>query len=320
MKTNILHSTIAVLLSALPLVRAEEKSSSSSSSVTTNVNGTATITIEVNGKKETKTFKLGDGQPFTFKVEDGGAVASGSVGGGDGKQPGKQAPAKHEKVTWLGVATATVSDDLRAQLPINPGEGLSVTHVAPESPAAKAGIVEHDILLRFDDQILMQPDQLRALVKAHKPGDSVKLTYLRKGEQKDASVTLVEHEQEEQDDVQRWFGGFERGAGKAKEIQERLRSMKEKFPGIIVDKKSFLIGPDGVLKQLDGTKIEETLQLLRKQIEQSNINGEAGELIRKSLEEAIRNAKELLEKAEDAVKEKGAPAEKKEEKPQPGTR
>src|SRR4051794_21394431 len=43
--------------------------SSASSSVITNSDGTATVTIEVNGKKETRSFKLGE-EPFSLKLQD----------------------------------------------------------------------------------------------------------------------------------------------------------------------------------------------------------------------------------------------------------
>jgi hypothetical protein len=91
MKTNILNSTIALLLAALPPAQAQdqnapndagkkEEKKSSSASVVAQGSGEVTIEIDVNGKKERKTFKLGDNQPFTWKLEENGTGAVAKAG------------------------------------------------------------------------------------------------------------------------------------------------------------------------------------------------------------------------------------------------
>ena len=104
-------------------------------------------------------------------------------------EPGEKAPT----VTWLGVTTESASDELRDQLALDPGVGLTVFGVSPGGPAAKAGLQTHDILTRFGDQILMDPDQLKNLVHIKKAGDRVALTYLHKGKEVTAELTLGEH-------------------------------------------------------------------------------------------------------------------------------
>jgi hypothetical protein len=335
MKTNILNSTIALLLAGLPLAQAqddskidegkegkkieksERKENRSSATVTAQGSGEVTIEMDVNGKKERKTFKLDGNQPFTWKLEDGGAGAVARAG--ELLRAHKIPGGKMEKVTWLGLATQPVGDEVRAQLPLQPGEGLTVRHIMPDSPAAKAGLAEHDILTRLDDQILVSTDQLHSLVKMRKPGDSVKIAYLRKGEKKETTATLVEHESEVfRGDAFQLFkdgkGGVifgEGGRERIKELEERLRDMKGKIPGMIVDKKSFLIGPDGVVKKYSAEKIEELMDNLRKQVDNLQTSPEAREEVRKTVEEALRNAREAVEKVEDLVKKN------QEEKPQP---
>ena len=98
------------------------------------------------------------------------------------------------KAVWLGVTTEAASDEVRSQLSLDPGVGLTVFGVTPDSPAAAAGLQNHDILVRFGDQKLMDPDQLRNLVRAKKAGDPVELTYVRKGREAKASAILAEHE------------------------------------------------------------------------------------------------------------------------------
>jgi PDZ domain len=321
MKTNLLNIIAAAAIAAFTPARAEEKKdeaqskSSSSSSVTTNADGTATVTIEVNGKKETKTFKLGDGKPFTFKVEDGGAVAI--AGGGAGKAE----PAKKEKVTWLGVATGPVGDDVRAQLPLKDGEAITITHVVPESPAAKAGIEAHDILTRFDSQIIVSPEQLKTLVKMHKAGDKVKLSTLRKGQPREAEVTFEEHEVEvgRDDPFLKWLDapGIQRLPGRnflrgddddknpiGESLRNKLKDMKERFPGVIVDRKAFIFGPDGKTQKLEGDfKLDDILELTRKHLDEANLPADVREQIRKSVEEAVKSGTELFREKEGRVGE-----------------
>lgn len=94
-----------------------------------------------------------------------------------------------ETVTFLGVEAMPVSTTVSVQLGLPRGTGLVVTHVAPKSPVD--GVLhEHDILLQLDDQILIETRQLAVLIRNHKEGDEVVLTYLRGGQKATAKVKL----------------------------------------------------------------------------------------------------------------------------------
>ncbi|WP_367872704.1 S1C family serine protease [Luteolibacter sp. Populi] len=99
-------------------------------------------------------------------------------------------------VTFLGVSAIPVPHELAAHLPLDEDTGLGVEGVVADGPAAKAGLAKSDVLMKLDDQILIHPRQLSVLVANHKEGDSVKLTYLRKGEVKEATVTLGKREEQ----------------------------------------------------------------------------------------------------------------------------
>lgn len=122
--------------------------------------------------------------------------------------PGRPGPGEHferrffarhdelgekEPSTFLGVETIPVSPTLTAQLGLSNGAGLVVRHVVPDSPAA-AALQPHDILLKMDDQILIEPRQFSVLVRNHKEGDEVTLTYVRAGKQTSAKVKLAKHD------------------------------------------------------------------------------------------------------------------------------
>jgi membrane-associated protease RseP (regulator of RpoE activity) len=98
---------------------------------------------------------------------------------------------------WLGVSTEEIGDDVRSLLPDTVTGGLMVRHVDAESPAAKAGIQVNDILLKLDDQILVNPAQLRSLIHLRKEGDAVALAGLRKGKELEYKPALVMKDDED---------------------------------------------------------------------------------------------------------------------------
>jgi M6 family metalloprotease-like protein len=55
-----------------------------------------------------------------------------------------------------------------------------VTEIEPDSPAARAGLLADDLLLRLDRQTVRSADELRDLLQARAPGDAVSLQVTRK--------------------------------------------------------------------------------------------------------------------------------------------
>jgi serine protease Do len=98
-----------------------------------------------------------------------------------------------ESVTFLGIEATPVPPVLTAQLGLPKGAGLVVNHVVPDS-AAVGALQENDILLKLDDQLLIEARQLSVLVRNHQEGDEVTLTYIRGGKQATAKVKLGKHE------------------------------------------------------------------------------------------------------------------------------
>ena len=94
-------------------------------------------------------------------------------------------------VTWLGVYAEEVSEALSSQLGLKSGEGLLITYVAGDSPAAKAGLQKNDVLVELRDQLLVHPAQLIKLIRSHNEGDVVKLTFLRQGKKQTVSATMA---------------------------------------------------------------------------------------------------------------------------------
>jgi serine protease Do len=114
-----------------------------------------------------------------------------------GHPPGS--PGGHEKAPkvpaiFLGVETSQVPTVVSEQLGLSKGLGLVVEYVVPDSPAAAAGIQQNDILKMLNDQILIEPSQLRKLLQTFSDGADVTLTILRKGQEQKVTVKLTKKE------------------------------------------------------------------------------------------------------------------------------
>lgn len=116
----------------------------------------------------------GDGQHFNIKID-------------------KDGPVEMEKVAYLGVETMPVDPTVAAQLGLPRETGLVIRRVAEGSPAASL-LQKHDILMKIDDQILIDMRQLSVLVRNRKTGDEVKLTLMRGGKETTVKVKLGERE------------------------------------------------------------------------------------------------------------------------------
>ena len=87
----------------------------------------------------------------------------------------------------LGLRLARASEVLRQQLALARGAGLVVEEVTPGSTADKAGFRQHDVLVLLDDQMLLLPEQLAALLEASNGTTTPACTLLRGG----AKVTIA---------------------------------------------------------------------------------------------------------------------------------
>jgi hypothetical protein len=90
----------------------------------------------------------------------------------------------------FGVHIRRADDTLRKHLKIKSGIGLVVESVVPESGAAAAGVQIDDVLLKFDDQWLINSEQFTTLVQNSAVGQEVKVTLVREGLSQELLVTL----------------------------------------------------------------------------------------------------------------------------------
>jgi membrane-associated protease RseP (regulator of RpoE activity) len=97
----------------------------------------------------------------------------------------------------LGVVVSPVPEALARHLKLADPSGLLVETVMKDSAAAAAGIRKHDVLVKFDDQILVNAEQLHALIRQRKPKEQVQLTLYREGQEQRLKVALGESKKED---------------------------------------------------------------------------------------------------------------------------
>ena len=94
---------------------------------------------------------------------------------------------------YLGISMAPegLDDAKKKELGINSdADGVFVMETAPNGAAAQAGIKKGDVITTINDQPVTSDARLAELIATQKPGDHVKINYIRDGAQKTADVVL----------------------------------------------------------------------------------------------------------------------------------
>ena len=91
---------------------------------------------------------------------------------------------------WLGVEIREVTPDKAKDLKLSSPGGVIVTEVEPDSPAAKAGLKENDVITQYHGQTVEGTVQFRRLVRETPPGRTVALVITRDGASQNLSVEL----------------------------------------------------------------------------------------------------------------------------------
>jgi serine protease Do len=91
---------------------------------------------------------------------------------------------------YLGVVIAPVTPDLAAELKARPGQGVAVAQVMPDSPAAKAGIEEQDVIIEFNGERITGPRELQEAVERTEIDKQRSLTVLRDGKERKLDIVI----------------------------------------------------------------------------------------------------------------------------------
>jgi len=99
---------------------------------------------------------------------------------------------KHGKVVrgWLGVMVQHVNADLAKEFGLEKPMGALVGEVMKDSPAAKGGIKQGDVIIKFMDKEIHQMNELPAMVAQTPVGTNAKTTIIRKGKEKILTIKI----------------------------------------------------------------------------------------------------------------------------------
>ena len=153
---------------------------------------------------------------------------------------------------FLGIAMDPVNPTTRAQLNLPEGIGVVVSYVAKGSPAEKGGLEFNDVITQLDNQLIINPEQLQALIRTKKPGDEVTLTYYRKAKEQTAMVKLGKGEMKSIEEAQpeglrlqngQWqrfnlpgglglFNQFQIRPGNPKQMEEQMKQLRKQLQNL----------------------------------------------------------------------------------------
>jgi S1-C subfamily serine protease len=103
---------------------------------------------------------------------------------------------------YLGITSARLTKDLADQLKLPTDKGALVQEVVPDGPADKAGIrggvstspteiaAGGDLIVEMDGRKVNSPDDVAAAIADNKPGDRVRVRFLRGGKERSVEITL----------------------------------------------------------------------------------------------------------------------------------
>ncbi|MBE0567113.1 MAG: DegQ family serine endoprotease [Krumholzibacteria bacterium] len=142
---------------------------------------------------------------------------------------------------YLGVLPQEVDQNVANYYGMDRPRGVIVTQVNADTPAAKAGLKEGDIILSVDGTEIRNPSMLRNVISLSEVGSEAKVKLLRDGKEKTLGVTLEKFPEDTRTARANPQGGGTEDESLAgvtvRELSERTRSMgniPENITGLLV--------------------------------------------------------------------------------------
>ncbi|MFP4082156.1 MAG: S1C family serine protease, partial [Candidatus Aminicenantes bacterium] len=99
---------------------------------------------------------------------------------------------------YLGVQIQDINEDIKDFLKLESKKGAYVTKVEPDTPAEKAGIKRHDVIIEVNGEPVEDKNDLSFTIADIQPGTKVEIKVIRDGKEKTLTAELVELEPEEE--------------------------------------------------------------------------------------------------------------------------
>jgi Do/DeqQ family serine protease len=94
----------------------------------------------------------------------------------------------------LGVEGNELNSKASTELGIKDTEGFYINKVTKNSGAEKAGLKSGDVIKKLDNQKISSFAELTGYINTKRPNDKVQVTYVREGETKTTTVTLIKND------------------------------------------------------------------------------------------------------------------------------
>lgn len=95
---------------------------------------------------------------------------------------------------WLGLGITEVNAEKVKELKLPAERGVLLSKIVPESPAAKAGLKESDVVTEVNGERIEGTEQFRRMIREIPAGRAVQFTIWRDGHSQTVSVTLGKSE------------------------------------------------------------------------------------------------------------------------------
>ena len=99
---------------------------------------------------------------------------------------------------YIGVYMQDLTDDVRSGLDLKADRGVLVSGVEEDSPAARAGIEEGDVIVRVNGSSVSSPGDLRDTIRGIAPGREASVEFVRDGGTRTVTVTVGDRPEPEQ--------------------------------------------------------------------------------------------------------------------------
>ncbi|WP_421799127.1 PDZ domain-containing protein [Haliscomenobacter sp.] len=159
------------------------------------------LTLRRNGETLTKTGKMGKKQNDSYTVINGGRNGNnfGISWSDNGNNNGNWAKAEVMDGAFLGVNLGSMSKEKAKKLGFSNLYGAYVSSVIPNSAAAKAGLQAFDYIYGIDEYRVGEGQSLSFILRKFSAGQKATVYFIRKNQERNVSVTLGSHDDEDED-------------------------------------------------------------------------------------------------------------------------
>jgi serine protease Do len=96
---------------------------------------------------------------------------------------------------YLGITMQDLTPELAEYFGLKSTNGVLVVSVEEDSPAEKGGLRKDDIIIRIDDRLITNSNEIRNIIGFTTPGTKIKIVVIRNGKERTLEVTVGSREE-----------------------------------------------------------------------------------------------------------------------------